>query len=304
MVVAPFILAEGKVEPYVSLVEVKNSPTAAIIDFTNLIPDGSQVAQDIALQELIVRASSKADVHTMGIMGSLNATSNTENGRYRPNRAGEIIISPTFKPILAVTDFQVGWGPGQGLYDITLSTSNCSIERDQFIITAPTTLGLYFGAGLSIAGGRWGYQHQMYCQWTYVNGWANTFTAATVAAGATSVTVKDPTGIYPGMQITLWDGQNDETLNVSTSYVPGTSTITFQSGFQYAHGSNVNLSTIPAIVKQAVIHFIVGMVKERGQGALVLNEIGEPTAGHHTAMDEEAMAYDILDSFKAVWGRS
>jgi hypothetical protein len=75
----------------------------------------------------------------------------------------------------------------------------------------------------------------------------------------------------------------------------------------YRHGSGVNVSALPASIKQAVIHFIVGMIKERGQGGLVLNEIGEPTAVSHRtqgSMTDEAMGYDLLDEFKQIWGRA
>jgi len=98
MVVAPFFQTEGIVEPYVSLNEVKFSPTASAIDFSNLIENASQVAQDRALSDLIKRASSKADIFCYGPLGTLNATSNTENGWYRPNRDGNITFTPSYTP--------------------------------------------------------------------------------------------------------------------------------------------------------------------------------------------------------------
>jgi len=305
-IVAPFVYSSGQVEPYVSLAEVKFSPTASAIDFTNLIQDASQAVQDRALSELIVRASSKADNYTMGVYGSLCATSNTENGRYYMNRMGQIVINPYFTPILAVQSFSCGWGPGNGLQNIQLSTSNCAIERTQFIITSQSTMGLYFG-NLGIVGGNMQSGTEIFCQWTYVNGWANTFTNATSNAGATSISVNNVTGIFPGQNLTIWDGQKDEYVQVSPSWVPGNTTLTLTNPLKYAHGSGVNISALPASIKQAVIHFIVAMIKERGQGGLVLNEIGEPTAvssSQQSSMSDEAQGYDLLDDFKQIWGRA
>jgi hypothetical protein len=302
MVVAPYFQTEGIIEPYVSLNEVKFSATAAAIDFTNLIENASIVAQDRALLEVIRRASSKADIFCYGKMGTLNATSNTENGWYRPNRDGNITFTPSFSPILAVTDVQVGYGPGSGMSEITLSSSNIAIDRDQFILTAPSTLGLYFGS-LGIVGGRWGYQSNMWCQYTYINGWFNSFTTSQVSAGATTFNVTDTTGLYPGMQATIWDGFNDEVVTVAS--VTGT-TITVTTGLLYAHGTGVNISTMPAAVKQAVIHFVVAMIKERGQGGLVINEIGEPSAVSsrtESSMEDEVQGYDLLEPFKVIGGR-
>jgi len=302
MVVAPFFQTEGIVEPYVSLNEVKFSPTASAIDFSNLIENASQVAQDRALSDLIKRASSKADIFCYGPLGTLNATSNTENGWYRPNRDGNITFTPSYTPVLEVTDIQVGWGPGDGLQEITISSSNVAIDRYQFILTAPTTLGLYFGS-LGIAGARWGYQSNMWCQYTYINGWFNTFTTATSAAGATTLHVTDTLGLYPGMTFTIWDGMNDEVVTVAS--VTAT-TITLASPTQYPHGSGVNVSTMPAAIKQAVIHFIVAMVKERGQGGLVINDIGEPSAisaRSETSYEDELRGEVLLEPFKVISGR-
>jgi len=302
MVVAPFFQTEGIIEPYVSLTEVKFSPTASAIDFSNLIENASQVAQDRALLELIKRASSKADIYCYGRLGTLNATSNTENGWYRPDRNGNLVFSPSFTPIVEVTDIQVGWGPGDGLAEIALSSSNVAIDRDQFTLTSPSTLGLYFGS-LGIAGGRWGYQQNMWCQYTYVNGWFNSFLIANAVAGATTLSVTDTTGLYPGMTFTIWDGMNDEVLKVSA--VSGT-TITLTAGTLYNHGVGVNTSTMPAAVKQAVIHFVVALVKERGEGGLVINEIGEPAAVSsrtQSSQEDEMQAYDLLEPFKVIGGR-
>jgi len=305
-IIASYVLQGGRAEPYVTLDEVKFSPTASAIDFTNLIENGSQQVQDRALYELIIRASAKADNYCMGPYGSLNATVNTENGRYLPNRRGEIIIHPYFSPLLEVVSFEAGWGPGQGMSNIPLNTSNCSIERNQFIITPQGPLGLQFG-GLGIAGGWWSYNSEFYCQYTYVNGWANSFTTTTTAAGATSVTVGDATGIYAGQNLTIWDGMNDEYVQVANTYDNTSLVIPLAAPLKYRHGSGVNISALPATVKQAVIHLVVALIKQRGDGGLVLNEIGEPTAATSTtvtSMHDEILAYDLLDDFKVVWSRT
>lgn len=305
-VIAPFVNSGGRVEPYVSLDEVKFSATASAIDFTNLIENGSAAVQDRALSEIIVRASAKADQYTMGLYGSLNATTNTENGRYRPNRMGQLVIHPYFSPILELTAFSTGWGPGTNMMAITLSPQIVSIERDQFIITSNNPSGTYYG-NLGIAGGMWNNTNQMFCEWTYINGWANSFTTATSAAGDTSLDLLDATGIYPGMFLTVWDGQNDEYIQVDSSYVVGNTTIPLVSPLRYKHGNGCNVSALPATVKQAVIHFVVAMIKQRGEGGLVLSEVGEPVAVSsrvQSSAEDEVRAYDLLDEFKQFWGRS
>ena len=305
-VVAPYILTQGRIEPYCSLTEFKFSATAAAIDYTNLVPNGNPNAQDRALYELIVRASAKIDAYCLGQLGTLNATANTENGRYRINRDGTFRIHPRFTPVIAVSAFS--WAPIMGnANQITVSENNVWIEDQDIIVQAVGAANVNAVAGMQAltfitqpANGL------NYCEWTYVNGWANTFTTAAIGAGDDSCVVTDPTGIYPNMQLTLWDGMNDEMNYVSSDYVAGASTVTFANEFAYDHGKGCNLSAMNPSIKQACIHFTVAMVVERGQGGFILNETGAETlvAPQSKMLQEHEMAgYDLLDEFKSVGGR-
>ena len=305
-VVAPYITQEGIIVPYVSVEEVLFSPTASAIDFTSLIPGGTQTQQTKALQDLIVRASAKADRYTMGMLGTLNATINTENGRYRPNRMGQVIVNPYYTPIIELKSFSIGYGTGQGLSPVTITKDNVSIERDNFIVTYASSVGLTTGP-LSIAGGNWAQGSELFAEWTYVNGYANTILTSANEIGDGAIEVQSTIGIYPNMPIAIWDGQYDETVVVSPTW-DGTSTSIPIVGYtQYAHSTGVNVSVMPADIKQAVIHFVVAMVKERGQGGLVLAEIGEGaavTSKQESSDADEAQAYDLLDPFRSIWGRA
>ena len=304
-VIAPFVLNEGAGTPYVTLDEVKFSPTASAVDFSNLVGNASQAVQDRALHDLIVRASDMADRHVYGPLGTLSATVNTGVGRYRQNRSGEFIIHPDYWPILEVRSFAAGISPGM-LQSYNLSTGNCWIERHQFLVTAIAGLSnvtTTYGS-LGIVGYNYGLDQEQFCEWTYVNGFGNTFLSATTTAGTTAVPVSSTLGFYPGQTVTLWDGMNTE--NVSIASV-GATTVSLTSGTSFSHGTGCNLSALPASVKQAVIHLVVGMVKQRGQGGFVLNEIGEPTynGGATKSFESDMMqGYDLLDSFKVVWGRT
>jgi hypothetical protein len=306
MVIASYNLAENNRVPYVTIDEVKFSATASGIDFTNLIENGSRAVQERALSELIVRASVKADNYVFGALGTLCATEITETGRYRANRSGQIIIQPYQWPIMEVRSFSIGYGPGDGLNSVPLTSSNCWIERFQFLVTPTYSTGIQIGS-LSLAGGQWATGREQFVEYAYVAGFSNTFLAAPVTVGATSISVKSATGIYPGSIMTIWDGMNDETITVSLSYNGSSTTLPLSAPLVSNHAGNVNVSALPATVKQAVIHFVVAMIKQRGQGGLVLNEIGEPVAASGstvTSMADEAQAYDLLDDFQQIWGRA
>lgn len=306
-VVAPYVLQGGRIEPYVSVPEVQFSATAAALDLTNLVPDGNAQAQEDSLYELIVRASSKIDTYTMGKYGTLNATSNTENGRYRINRQGQFAVHPSFSPILEVTNFTWGTIMGQA-FSVPLSASNCWIERDHIIVQVGGSAGGLAYSGINalsyIANPGDGLA---FCTWTYVNGWANTFLSAPVSALGTSVPVTDPTGIYPLMNLTIWDGSSDEYVQVAGTYDGVSSTIPLANPLAHNHASGANISALHASVKQACIHFVCHLVTERGQGGITLGSEGQVETGGDGAKGlssaHEIAGYDLLDEFRSVWGR-
>jgi len=291
--------------PYVTIAEVKASPTASTLDLTDLIPNGTQTQQDAALQDLIIRASAKADNYVYGALGTITATVESENGRTFINRSGQFIIHPAYWPILEVQSFSFGSMPGSGMMNVPLSDDNCFIERHQFIVTTgplnqssigPLTM---FGAYSS--------NTNQFMNYTYVNGFANTFLTANVATNASAIPVGYSTGIYPGEYLTLWDGALTETVQVASTYNGSDLSIPLVSPTAHSHSKGVNFSAIPPTVKQAVIHFVVAMVKQRGQGGMVLNEIGEPTAisgSTVTSIEDDIQGYDLLDDFRQVWGRA
>ena len=303
-VVASFNQQAGRIEPYLSLDEVRFSPTAQAIDFSNLIEGGGRADQDRALQELIVRASAKADRWCMGRYGTLNATVNTEPIETRPNRSAEFVVHPWFTPILEIRAFNWGYDASCA-FSVPLTPQNCFIQRDYFkvLMTANTSSAPVYGLGGLVWSSEPG---EIFANYTYVNGYANTFTTSTTAIGATSINVTDPTGIYPGMNISVWDGINDEYVQVSPTYQTGSTTVTLVSPLQYAHGSGVNVSALPADVKQAVIHFVVALIKQRGQSGLVLSDMGELTSqGGRTESSsaDDQLAYDLLEPYRVVWGQ-
>lgn len=301
----------GIIEPYLSLAEFLASPNASMLDYSTFVEGGDADDQNDALEQLIVRASSKADNYCYGRLGTLNAMVNTENGLITPDRWGEFIVKPEYSPILAVTAFQWGATPGQGNV-VALSNNNCFVERDEFRVTQTGAGGSIAYAGIGAlsavlngrSNGRWAPQ---YCQWSYINGWPNSFTTEDMDADSTSFTPVSNVGFLPGNQVTFWDGSNDETVVIASNYVAGTSPVTLQNPTQFSHVSGTNVSALPASVKQAVIHFVIAMVSQRGQTGFVVSPAGEMTPAEMKGGSNdmhEMRGYDLLDPFVRIWGRT
>ena len=307
---APFINQVGNVESYISPTELKFSPTASALDLADLVQTGGQAANDLALIQLIKRASGMADAFCYGKMGTLNATINTENGRYNTDRLGRVKIHPKYTPIIGISSFEYGQNAGT-LTPLALTTGNAWIEEEELVIIPSGSVGTVVYSGTdtlsNLTQGEtsgWGY----YCQWSYINGWANTFTTSTTVAGSTTMSVVDGTGLYPGVQTTIFDGMNEEIVTLASTYVAGSSSLVFTSGTLYKHGSNVNVSRIHQNIKQAVVHLVCSLVKERSQGGgFEISPAGEviQTSGKSKGFsDDEIQAYNLLDEFQCISGRT
>jgi len=307
IVTVPNITQIGKAEPYISVETFKDDPLSNSLDLSQLVEGGSQSAQDSAIMRMILRASAKIDNHTCGPTGTLNATQVTKQGQSFVNREGCVTVNPGEPRLLGVTAAE--WGYQLGAWSqVPVDAYHLWVEETTIRIKIAGGTGTVQFAGigdLSALFQNRSLNGKVYVNYTYLAGWPNSFTSlATGMAGDTSLTVVDPTGFMQGMETTIWDGIGTETNFVSS--VAG-NVITFTSPLLYNHGFGVNVTTLPASVQQACMHFIIGMIKSRGQGGLVISSDGSAEAVGSRAdaiSNDEAIAYDLLDQFTATWGRS
>ena len=305
MSIAPWNLSYLNREPYITIEEFKASPIATTVDVSALIPNGGQAAQDAALAELIVGASTYADNYCLGPIGTLNASVNTENGRFRADRYGRFTIHPAFWPILQVVSFSTGPTPAL-VGSVPVSSNTVWIEPHSFSVMSGQ--GLTSSAGpLDFSGAQWASNRENYCQWVYVNGWANTFLTAQATPGSSTLSITDATGIYPGSVLTIWDGAQSESITVASTYNGSSLTLPIVGTTTWYHGNGANVSALPKTVKDAVIHLTVAAIKQRGEGGIVLTEDGGTAqiAGEHNLGSAEDLnrGEELLESFTAIWGQ-
>lgn len=256
--------------PYVSIAEVYNNPSS--LDYSNLISGGA-TAQQSVLTEVIGRASSWIDSYTCGAWGTLCATQNAENGRVWGSRDGTLRVHPKYWPIISVDAFSysaLGYGLPSNAASITPS-GNIWIEPQEFIVTPQGVVnwGLNAPAGITTS--------PYYVNFLYSNGWPNTLLSASVAAGATSITPSIVTGILPGTILTIYDVPNDESIQVANTYVPGSATVPLTSELQYNHGTTVTVTNLPPAVKEACLLLVGALIKQRGSGSLIVEDLGPAT---------------------------
>ncbi|MEU1731394.1 hypothetical protein [Streptosporangium sp. NPDC020145] len=248
-------------QPHVMAPEFRASPTW--LDTENLVPGGAESAQDAELTNVLLRASAWADSL---VDQPLAAHAHTEQLRVTVGRDGRVSVHAAHSPVRAVTALAYGTPP-----DLTAVTdlSGVWIEDRVQILTGLGALGGFPGLefGTPRSGG------EVYVRVGYVAGFTSTVLTADVTASATSLTVADPTGIYPGDVLRLWDPGAEEAVTVASGYVPGSTTVGLVGAVRSAHGAGVGVSALPADVHQAVIC---------RAAALLLRE---PTAGGDDFVD-------------------
>ena len=313
IITVPNITQIGKVEPYISVETFKDDPLSNSLDLSQLVEGGSQSAQDSAIQRMIYRASAKIDNHTCGPTGTLNATLIPLQGQSFVNREGCVTVNPGQPRLLGITQAQ--WAYQMGAWsEIPIDQYHAFVEETtvRLKIGGATGTSQFGGIGdLSALFQNRNMNGKVYVNYTVLAGWPNTFTSsASGTAGGYTLTVNDATGFElqdqygNGMEATIWDGIGTETNFVSS--VAG-NVITFTSPLLYNHGFGVNVTTLPASVQQACMHFIIGMVKSRGQGGSVISSDGSAEAVGSRAdaiSNDEALGFDYLDTFVSTWGRS
>ncbi len=279
---------------YLTVDEYLAAPTS--VDTTNLVDDGNSASQLAMLATQISRASSAADTYCGQI---LSATVDVDNGWCRWQSGKGLRVICRYNPVIEVQAFALATNPAFPAQTTSITAIDQIIFDSGQVFTVPIGGGLptsSFG-GVSIAPNK-----QFFCQWTYVNGYANTLLAADVAVGDVSLTVVDATGIYPGHPLRIFDPLNAADENLIVSAVTGT-TVSLGAPLTFAHAAGVGVSALPPAIKQAVVQLTSALINARGDEAIVLASIsmpgGEQTQSKSVSREME-MATMLLDPFRSV----
>lgn len=253
--------------PYVTTASFKAYPT--FLNVMNLRPgDASLSDQDDELYNILLKASAMADSYVeFGVSsgaaatGTLTAHTRTENVRLRTRNDGRISYHPNHVPVTALTALSTGVSPNN-LTPVT-DLTNFWIEDGRQIVgypggvTSPGMALLQFGAVAVSA--------DIYAQWTYTAGFSNTVLAASATAGATSIQVKDATGLVPGSVLRIWDPGAEEAVTVAPGYTSGTS-LPLTSPLANAHTNTVptGVSGLSADIHLAVMLYAVALLQRPG----------------------------------------
>jgi len=251
--ISPISRPETAGVPYITTTEFTNAPTG--------IQVGNLVSGELAA--LILRASSWMDLECHQVLA---ATTDTEFAQVRVRDDGSFSVFPRCFPIRAVTACSVG--PLPGVLTALTSLSSVAVQNRRFTVyqgQLPSTTmrgPIQFGPVWQ--------NGDLWCQYTYVNGYPVTTLGALANSGSNSLTVVNGTGILPGMVLTITDDPNSEMVTVAQTYNFGSTTVPLVSNTLNTHAAGVPVTAMPPGLKQIAILATAGFITERGTDALVM----------------------------------
>lgn len=245
--------------PYVSAAAFRAHPT--YLDTDGLIPDNPDPdAQTAELTNLLLQASGWAD----GVCDQpLGAHLYTQSTRVRADRAGMLRIHADCKPVRTVTSVAYGASPTSLT---TLASPQVWVEDESNLVL---TVGgastgwsgsLQVGFGASPGG-------EMFARLGIVAGYVATQLEAAATAGATSITVADPTGLEAGGRYRIWEPGREETVTVSPlwqppapSTIPVATTVLLADPLANDHDAGHDVSGMPADARLAIVKYTMALL--------------------------------------------
>jgi hypothetical protein len=186
------------------------------------------------------------------------------------------------------------------------SLGDCSVAwiEDQEIIVPNATLGTWTSQGpLQFGLGGGGPSNEVFMKYTYVAGYSNTTIDVPAAAGATTIQVKDGTGILAGQMLKIYNGQYSENVTVASNYVFDSDTVPLVRPLFYAQKAGTSISALPPAIKEAAVLVTTSFLKTRGDSAMTMGVTTTPSNNLPNADrvgQEIALAMQLLQPYRRV----
>ncbi len=200
----------------------------------------------------------------------------------------QVLVSPNTFPRNWVT-LPSGWAepeyPPFGIYNSIAPAS--SAYGGQAVIIGPGYVNKCLG------------RNGFILQISYINGWPHAEITAQVSAGASAVSISDCTGwgitSYQGIAgatgVIKDSGQQETIHGTSTSVPAGPGTLNLSAPLVYPHAPGTIITTLPASIEQAAIHFATAEALVRGATTTTIHDIGghsQNTGGDVVGLNTEA----------------
>lgn len=286
---------------YITLDQYRCAPHA--MDTQALIRGGTQQDQDAELLRIIGQASSWCD---KAAEQPLTAQVSTENMRARIHPTGVLRLHPRQHPVVAVTG--IAFGPDAASMSSLNDLSRVWVENQSVEVPLQASLGGGYTGPLQFGTARPG--SRVVVALSYVAGYAVTTLAAPTAATDTTLTVVDSTGVVPGTHLRVQQGgapygsgSNQAPLvnaAVTVLSVAG-NVVTLTGPVGVVFKAAAAVTAMPDEVEQACIYVVTALLKQSGNGALVMKTGSAGTVSKDSGNEPGAEEFEIAESILALY---
>lgn len=246
--------------PFCTVATFKAHPT--YLDLNNLRSGDSVAAdQDAELFNCLLIASAQVENFCNQ---PIQAHLQTDQSREFIDRYGRLKLHATDGPVRTVLSY--GWGSSLGSVN-SFASPSFWIEDGHQIILEVGNSNLSWSGSLQFGTPPTGME--LYVTRTYVAGYANAVSVGTSLAGATSITVSNPTGIFAGDTLRIWEPGKEESVVVGSGWAgqntsPFTSASIPISATAFAHAAGVGVSGADGNLIDATIYTTIDGLQRYG----------------------------------------
>ena len=248
------------VTPFVQVAAFKAHPT--YLDLSNLRSGSSvQADQDAELFNILLIASASVENECNQ---PIQAHVQTDNRRLYVDRRGRLHLYPDHAPVRTVLSYSYQTSPGTTATSIANPT--CWIEDGRQITVDLAGSAMSWSGALQLGGPS--PSQELFTSTTYVAGYANA-TMSSCIQGATSITVSNPTGIFAGDTLRIWEPGKEESVVVGAGWA-GQNTVPFTpaaipiSATQFAHAAGTGVTGFAADLTLATTYFAIDGLQRWG----------------------------------------
>jgi len=289
------------VVPFVTVPTFKAHPT--YLDLANLRSgDSSQADQDAELFNCLLMGSAYAENFCNQ---PLQAHLQTDNRRLFVDRWGRLHLFADHGPVRTVLSYSYQTGPSS--IATSISTPPFWIEDGRHVTVDVGGSSVAWSGSLQL--GAPSTSQELFTSFTYVAAFANTVLINSPAGGASNIQVANPTGIFAGDTLRIWEPGKEESVVVGSSWAgqntyPFTSaTIPLVGTTQFAHTAGAGVTGFDEDLLLATIYLTVDGLQRWGTssanwpGARVKSATGKK-AEDASAWEQKAMR--LLLSYRRV----
>lgn len=249
--------------PFVTVSGFKAHPT--YLDLANLRSGDSLLAdQDDELNQILLIASGDAERFCMQ---PLQAHVQTTNKQLYATRRGQLFLPADHTPARALLSYAYQYVLGN--LTSTAAPTYWVEDGRQFVVELAGT-NLTWAGSLSTQFNSPAPNQSLYVTWTYVAGWANAQLVGASPVGATQLTVTNPTGIFAGDTLRIWEPGKEESVTVASTYTPvnvfpfSSTVVQLANPTVNAHSSGAGIVGFPPDIYHATVYYAIAALRRPG----------------------------------------